>query len=55
MDKYGVEYDDEKTKTADSEKKCPECGHVLDPSTPNYCENCGTRPFEKKPTPSKQE
>lgn len=48
MTKYSVVLDDEKVKTADSAQKCPQCGAVVDKSTPNYCENCGTCPWEKK-------
>lgn len=48
MDKYNVELDEEKVKTGSTSKNCPECGRTLDPSTPNYCEDCGTRPFEKR-------
>lgn len=58
MEKYGVVTDDEKTKTAGTEKKCPKCGTVLSVSAyasgelqspPWYCPKCGTEPFEKKP------
>ena len=49
MDKYAVVIDEEKTKTAATTKTCPECGHPTDKATPNYCVNCGTRPFEKRP------
>ncbi len=49
MDKYGVVLNPEKTKTASETHHCPDCGRALDKSTPNYCEDCGTRPFEKRP------
>jgi hypothetical protein len=53
MEKYGVVTDDEKVKTGSETRHCPECGRTLDPSTPNYCEDCGTRPFEKQPPKEK--
>lgn len=63
MDKFAVVLDDEKIKTASIEKKCPECGRELplaqfkdNPSNVSrawYCTNCGTRPFEKRPEPTK--
>lgn len=46
MEKYGVELDDEKTKTAEKGAKCPKCGAEL--TDPAHCPNCGTEPFEKK-------
>ena len=50
MEKYGVEQDPDKTKTASETKTCPKCGsdkvdwsgHVP------VCPNCGTEPFEKR-------
>lgn len=48
MEKYGVQYDDEKSKTASTEGRCPECGMPLDPKTPRYCKDCGTKPFERR-------
>lgn len=56
MDKYGVVTDDEKTKTAGTTEKCPQCGGPINRSkrlteeygTP-WCEKCGTEPFEKRP------
>ena len=47
MEKRGVVTDDEKTKTAEQDKKCPKCGATLNEHS--YCSNCGTEPFEKKP------
>ena len=52
MDKYGVEYNEENTKTSSEVPHCPQCGEALDKSTPNYCNNCGTEPFEKRPPKS---
>lgn len=49
MVKYGVELDETKTKTAGTDDRCPKCGLPVDKSTPNYCENCGVEPWEKKP------
>lgn len=45
MDKYGVELDNDKVKTAS--EGCPKCGASLTSETPSYCENCGTEPFER--------
>lgn len=47
MEKYGVEYEDEKTKTASPQMKCPKCGADL--RVPNYCDRDGTEPFEARP------
>jgi predicted amidophosphoribosyltransferase len=47
MEKLGVVLDDEKVKTASTSKNCPKCGRAL-PSA-NYCNTCGTEPFEKRP------
>jgi predicted amidophosphoribosyltransferase len=51
MDKYGVEIEQDKTKTgeAGSSGKCPKCGRELPQDQPNYCNNCGTEPFERRP------
>jgi hypothetical protein len=49
MDKFGVVIDPEKTKTASETRHCPDCGRVIDKATPNYCEDCGTKPFEQRP------
>lgn len=46
MDKRGVVLDDEKTKTADKDCRCPNCGAKLNEH--GYCVNCGTEPFEKR-------
>lgn len=51
MEKYGVQIDDEKTKTASEKKKCPKCGAELSVkmSLPfPVCLECGTEPFEKR-------
>lgn len=53
MEKRGVVTDDEKTKTAGRDKKCPKCGAELNEH--NYCTNCGTEPFEKDPNGSSEE
>lgn len=62
MEKYGVVLDDEKVKTAGSDKTCPTCGTPLAStayaqgeivSPPWYCPKCGTKPFEKQPPPQK--
>jgi hypothetical protein len=49
MEKYGVVTKTPETKTASETCHCPECGHVIDKSTPNYCIECGTKPFEPRP------
>lgn len=49
MDKYGVELDDEMTKTSSKGSACPKCGKALKQS--QYCDSCGTEPFEKRPVP----
>lgn len=47
MDKFAVVMDDT-TKTAS--KGCPECGGKVETvGNVKMCENCGTKPFEKKP------
>ncbi len=53
MEKYAVVIDDEKTKTASTENKCPKCGKDLSDQIRKsniawYCPNCGTEPFEKR-------
>lgn len=52
MDKYGVELDPDKTKTASETKHCPICGTELEKdSSGKYlmkCPNHGTEPFERK-------
>ena len=50
MDKYAVEVDDEKTKTAGKGNTCPGCGGPLTKKgNVPHCANCGTEPFEKNP------
>ena len=50
MEKYGVEFDDEKTKEASQDGKkpttCPICGKKLDDG--GACPVHGTEPFEKR-------
>ena len=46
MDKYGVVIDKSMVKNASKDACCPSCGRVL--SQPNYCSNCGTKPWEKR-------
>jgi uncharacterized Zn finger protein (UPF0148 family) len=56
MEKLGVVLDDEKTKTASRDEHCPECGAPLYPRKTGdipQCPNCGTKPFEKRPTPKR--
>jgi len=48
MEKYGVQIDEKKEKTAGTKKTCPKCGAVLDSVFPPKCPACGTEPFEKK-------
>lgn len=55
MEKYSVEIDDTKTKTA-GEGGCPQCGIDLsEESAPAYCPTCGTEPFERRDDGSGQE
>lgn len=49
MEKYGVVVQDDNTKTASTVAVCPKCGKPIDVATPNYCKDCGTLPWEKKP------
>jgi ribosomal protein L37AE/L43A len=54
MDKYAVVLDDEKTKTAGDadHSTCPICGGRVTQGSEEaipFCDNCGTKPFEKKP------
>jgi uncharacterized OB-fold protein len=50
MDKFGVVLEDEdNNKTAADKGRCPKCGEAVDPTTPRYCNNCGTEPWEKRP------
>jgi hypothetical protein len=48
MDKYGVEIDQEKQKTASGTKTCPKCGLPINEDDPPKCDKCGTEPFEKR-------
>ena len=58
MDKYAVVIDDEKVKTSAEHRQgsystCPDCGGKVtqpDEGVIPWCEHCGTKPFEKKPT-----
>ena len=57
MDKYGVVLDEEKTKTAGTDEKCPKCGSALGfgkmiAKEFPFCPKCGTEPWEKKPNPN---
>ena len=47
MEKYGVQINDNWTKTAGSTNCCPDCGGKVDTRymTPR-CEKCGTKPWE---------
>lgn len=47
MDKLGVVLDSEMTKTSGIGSACPGCGKPL--TKQNYCDSCGTLPFEKIP------
>jgi len=57
MEKYGVEEDQEKTKTASETVTCPDCGCALKDSQTTggllICEQCGTKPFEETDNESK--
>ena len=53
MEKRGVVLDDNKTKTAGVEKRCPSCGTEL--TDPTHCPNCGTEPFEKRRNDAQKE
>ena len=56
MEKYSVEIDDDKTKTASEGDGCPQCGIDLSKeSAPAYCPTCGTEPFERRDDGSGQE
>ncbi len=53
LEKYGVQTDLEKTKTADGSNRqvCPTCGRELEKVDGNYLHKCpshGTEPFEVK-------
>lgn len=47
MEKLGVVIDTSNVKTASKGSPCPGCGRKLEKD--NYCDNCGTKPFEKQP------
>lgn len=47
VEKRAVVLDDEKTKTASTQKTCPSCGDEMEEKA--YCMRCGTEPFEKRP------
>ena len=55
MDKYGVELNPEKSKTANQGERrvCPTCGQELEKDSAgqylNKCPSHGTEPFERKP------
>lgn len=52
MDKYAVETDAEKTKTAGKDERCPKCGalaHFDHHRNVPWCAKCGTEPWEKRP------
>jgi len=54
MEKYGVEEDQDKTKTASRVRTCPDCGCKLEDSHTTggllICSGgCGTKPFENEP------
>lgn len=50
MEKYNVQLDDEKTKTASDKPTCPKCGSELYKPSQGIpqCPKCGTEPFEKR-------
>ncbi len=52
MEKYGVEEDQDKTKTASADVVCPDCGRELEDAHTTggllICIHCGTKPFEKE-------
>lgn len=53
MEKLGVVIDEEKTKTASKDERCPKCGSLLYPRKTGdipQCPNCGTEPFERRPS-----
>jgi len=49
MEKLGVVLDDEKTKTAGTDHRCPKCNSVIEHMDDGFphCPKCGTKPFEK--------
>lgn len=62
MDKYAVELDNSLVKLASKGGNCPKCGRLLHAKDgasgafvpPQYCPDCGTEPFEKRPEPSRK-
>lgn len=50
MEKLGVVLDESLTKTSTVGSNCPECGMKL--TKPQFCNTCGTKPFEKRPEDS---
>ena len=48
MEKYGVKVDDEFTKKASDETKCPHCGGKLEDTNPPICKKCGSAYLEPK-------
>jgi len=51
MEKYGVETDTKKDKTASKDNACPDCGSQLEDKEKTGVDKCpedGTKPFEKK-------
>jgi rubrerythrin len=53
MEKYGVAFDEEKTKTAeavDGKFRCPRCGAAMTKAEreARNCPTCGTAPFERR-------
>ena len=52
MEKRNVVIDEDLSKTASTTQTCPKCGDAL--KQKDYCDKCGTEPFEKQP-PKKEE
>ena len=49
MEKYAVEYDNEKIKTASfGNLICPKCGRDMSFDSSIRCRDCGTEPFERQ-------
>jgi ribosomal protein S27AE len=47
MEKYGVDQDEDKTKTASEKKRCPKCGAVIrQHGKVCLCPKDGSEPFE---------
>jgi DNA-directed RNA polymerase subunit RPC12/RpoP len=48
MDKFGVQTDEDKTKTAGEGATCPVCASkLLENTNVPTCPKCGTKPFER--------